>query len=91
MDLVKEKIDFSDIFQCTSTGVIVTDRNGIITHINRYSEKVSNIDANKHVGRHILFALPLTGGVVHLGLAFGRVGSTSDRRGVFKKTQIPVN
>jgi PAS domain S-box-containing protein len=60
-----EKIDLSDVFHYTSNGVIVTDRNGLITHINRYSEKVLNIDVNKHVGKYILDILPLTGSVVH--------------------------
>jgi PAS domain S-box-containing protein len=67
----KKKIDYRDIFQYTSNGVIVTDRNGIITHINRYSEKVLNIDAKKHVGKNILHILPLTGSVVHSCLTSG--------------------
>jgi PAS domain S-box-containing protein len=71
MNPVEEKIDYCDIFQYTSNGVIVTDRHGMITHINRYSEKVLNIDANKHVGQHIIYTLPLTGSVVHKCLTSG--------------------
>jgi PAS domain S-box-containing protein len=71
MDPVEENIDYCDIFQYTSNGVIVTDRHGMITHINRYSEKVLNIDAKKHVGQHIIYTLPLTGGVVHKCLTSG--------------------
>jgi PAS domain S-box-containing protein len=71
MDPVEEKIDYRDIFQYTSNGVIVTDRHGMITHINRYSEKVLNIIAKKHIGRDILQTLPLTGGVVHKCLRSG--------------------
>ena len=71
MGEMDEKIDLSDVFQYTSNGVIVTDRKGLITHINRHSEKVLNIDANKHVGKYILDILPLTGSVVHKCLKSG--------------------
>ncbi len=71
MDPLEDQIDYRDIFQYTSNGVIVTDRNGIITHINRYSERVLNIDVKKHVGRNILNILPLTGRVVHSCLTSG--------------------
>lgn len=66
------KIEFSDIFQFTSNGVIVTDADGVITHINRLSEKYLNINVRKHVGKPILNILPLTGSVIHQCLASGR-------------------
>lgn len=66
-------IDLYDIFQYTSNGIIVTDFEGIITHINRYSEKVLNIDAKRHVGKFILDILPLTGSVVQKCLDSGNV------------------
>jgi PAS domain S-box-containing protein len=71
MVIREEKIDFCDIFQYTSNGVIVTDKRGVITHVNRYSEKVLHIDGKKHVGKGILKCLPLTGEVVHQCLESG--------------------
>jgi PAS domain S-box-containing protein len=65
MGTMEDQIRYSDIFQNTSNGVIVTDHNGIITHINRYSERVFNLEAKKHVGNPILEILPITGSVVH--------------------------
>ena len=40
------QIDYRDIFQFTSNGVIVTDAQGVITHINRRSKKYLQIDAS---------------------------------------------
>jgi PAS domain S-box-containing protein len=84
-----EKIGFSEIFQHTSNGVIVTDSNGTITHINRYSEKVFNIDADQHVGGHILDILPLTGSVVHKCLESGEAILGHQILG--KKAQLVLN
>ena len=68
---MKANITFDDIFQNTSNGVIVTDHNGIITHINRRSEKFLNITPSKHVGKPVLEILPLTGRVIHQCLENG--------------------
>ena len=72
MNLAKEEIRFSDIFHSTSNGVIVTDLSGKITHINRRTEKILNIDAKKHVGKGISDILPLTGEVVTKCLKSGQ-------------------
>ncbi len=69
---MKATIDYSDIFQFTSNGVIVTDGDGVITHINRRSEKFLDIDAGEHVGRPIAGILPMTGSVIHQCLETGR-------------------
>jgi PAS domain S-box-containing protein len=66
------KIDYRDIFQFTSNGVIVTDAQGVITHINRRSRKYLQIDAAIHVGRPIADVLPMTGGLIHQCLETGR-------------------
>jgi PAS domain S-box-containing protein len=66
------KIDLNDIFQNTSNGVIVTDGNGVITHINRRSEKFLTINTRKHVGKPIADILPLTGGIVQQCLETGQ-------------------
>jgi transcriptional regulator with PAS, ATPase and Fis domain len=69
---MKAAIDYSDIFQSTSNGVIVTDADGVITHINQRSDEFLNIDGRKLVGRPIADALPLTGGVIHKCVETGR-------------------
>ena len=86
---MEEKIDLDDIFQSTSNGVIVTDRNGVITHINRCSENVLNIDANKDVGGYILDILPLTGSVVLQCLKSGR--AILGHHVLGKKAQLVLN
>ena len=69
---MKARIDFDDIFQYTSNGVIVTDAGGVITHINRRSERFLDIEVRKHVGRPIKEVLPLTGAVIHQCLESGQ-------------------
>jgi PAS domain S-box-containing protein len=86
---MEEKIDLSDIFQSTSNGVIVTDRNGVITHINRCSESVLDIDANKDVGGYILDILPLTGSVVLQCLKSGK--AVLGHHVLEKKAQLVLN
>jgi PAS domain S-box-containing protein len=66
------QIDYRDIFQFTSNGVIVTDAQGVITHINRRSKKYLRIDAATHVGRPIADVLPMTGRLIHQCLETGR-------------------
>ncbi len=66
------KIEYKDIFQSTSNGVVVTDAQGVITHINRRSNKYLKIDAHKHVGRSIADVLPMTGRLIHKCLESGR-------------------
>jgi len=85
----RTKIDFSDIFQFTSNGVIVTDGVGVITHINRRSEKFLNIDARKHVGKPIADILPLTGSVIHQCIETGRAIFGHQVSG--KKAKIVLN
>jgi PAS domain S-box-containing protein len=69
---VKAKIDFEDVFQYTSNGVIVTDADGVITHINRRSERFLNIDVREHVGRPIADIMPMTGAVIRQCLESGQ-------------------
>jgi PAS domain S-box-containing protein len=69
---MKAKIDYRDMFQFTSNGVIVTDAEGVITHINRRSEKYLSIDVHRHVGKPIADILPMTGNVIHQCLETGR-------------------
>jgi PAS domain S-box-containing protein len=66
------QIDYRDIFQFTSNGVIVTNAQGVITHINRRSKKYLQIDAATHVGRPIADVLPMTGRLIHQCLETGR-------------------
>ena len=87
--MMEEKIDFIDIFQYTSNGVIVTDGRGVITHINRYSEKVLNIDGKKDIGKFILKILPLTGSAVHQCLESG--DAILGHHVLGKKTKLVLN
>ncbi|MEJ2037882.1 MAG: sigma 54-interacting transcriptional regulator [Desulfosarcinaceae bacterium] len=65
------KINFSDIFQNTSNGVIATDADGVITHINRRSEDYLDINAREHIGKPVTDILPLTGSVIQQCLKTG--------------------
>ncbi len=67
-----EEITFNDIFQNTSNGVIVTDADGVITHINRRSENYLHIDARRDTGKPVSDILPLTGRVIHQCLENGK-------------------
>jgi len=68
---VKNIIDFEDIFQYTSNGVIATDLDGIITQINSKAEAVLKLNARIHLGKDILHILPLTGNPVQKCLQTG--------------------
>ena len=70
--MMEKAIDYGDIFHFTSNGVIVTDRQGVVTHINQRSEKLLNIDINQHTGKPIMDILPMTGSVIHQCLASGQ-------------------
>ncbi|RPH38897.1 MAG: PAS domain-containing protein, partial [Desulfobulbaceae bacterium] len=69
---MKEEIDFLDIFQCVSYGIIVTDKNGVITHVNDQSRNILRIDAKQHVGKDIASILPLIGRSTHQCLQAGK-------------------
>lgn len=69
---MKEGIDFYDIFQCASYGIIVTDQRGIITHVNDQSRKILRIDAKQHIGEDIAGILPLIGRSTHQCLDTGK-------------------
>jgi PAS domain S-box-containing protein len=86
---MKAAIDFNDIFQYTSNGVIVTDTDGVITHINQRSEKFLNIDVRRHVGQPVEDILPLTGRVIRQCLESGR--SVFGHQVSGKKAKIVLN
>ncbi len=54
-------ITHKEIFGIISTGVIVTDTKGRITHINRQAESVLGLSLTTHAGKMITELLPLTG------------------------------
>jgi PAS domain S-box-containing protein len=54
-------ISYKDVFNATINGVLVTDTDGCLTHINRQAEKILGFHANRHIGRYISDLLPLTG------------------------------
>ena len=71
-ELMKKDIDFYDIFQCASYGIIVTDKKGVITHVNDQSRKILRIDAKQHIGKDIASILPLIGRSTHQCLQTGK-------------------
>ncbi len=82
-------INYRDIFQFMSNGVIVTDANGMITHVNRRSEKFLDISASRHVGKPIMETLPLTGRCIHQCLTSGQAIFGQQVSG--KKAKIILN
>jgi PAS domain S-box-containing protein len=70
---MEKDIDFYDIFQCASYGIIVTDQRGVITHVNDLSRKILRIDAKQHIGEDIAGILPLIGRSTHQCLDTGKV------------------
>lgn len=61
---MKDQIDFEDVFQYTSNGVLVTDRKGVITHINNKAKSVLQFDSQDHLGKNVIKILPLTGNLI---------------------------
>ena len=61
---MKEPITHEDIFQYTSNGVLATDKDGVIIHLNSTAETVLKLDARVHVDKNITDILPLTGNPV---------------------------
>jgi len=66
-----ETITYEQIFNVTSNGVVVTDAQGIVTHINRSGETILGISAKAHIGMFVLDMLPLTGKQVLSALETG--------------------
>jgi PAS domain S-box-containing protein len=68
---MKKQINFEDIFQNTSSGLIVTDSNGIITHMNTRAEIILALDAATQRGKDIKNILPLIASPVQACLQTG--------------------
>ncbi len=68
---MKETIDFEDIFQYTSNGVLVTDEDGIIILINSKAKAILKLDGHIHLGRNVINILPLTGNPIQKCLQTG--------------------
>ena len=64
-------VSYKDIFNATINGVLVTDTDGCLTHINRQAEKILGFNGERHIGRYISAVLPLTGPQVMACLASG--------------------
>ncbi len=69
---MSEEIAYFDIFQCTSYGIIVTDANGLICHVNDKSLPILRVDVRQCIGQDIANILPLIGRSAHQCLATGR-------------------
>ncbi len=67
-----ELIEDRDILYCLSSGIIATNRLGVITHLNPRSEAKLAIAAKDYVGRKIREVLPLFYPLVRECLACGR-------------------
>ena len=68
---MKEMIDFEDVFQCASNSIIVTDKSGIIIHINQKAAVVLELNSSVDHGRDIKDLLPVAGGFVQKCLQTG--------------------
>ncbi len=69
---MKDLINFEDIFQSTSNGMLVTDRDGIITHINSKAESILKLGPHSCLGENIITTLPLTGNLIQKCLMNGK-------------------
>jgi PAS domain S-box-containing protein len=69
---MSEEIEYYDIFQCTSYGIVVTDANGLIRHVNDKSLPILRVDVRQCIGQDIANILPLIGRSAHQCLATGR-------------------
>ena len=69
---MSEEITYFDIFQCTSYGIVVTDANGLIRHVNDKSLPILRVDVRQCLGQDIANILPLIGRSAHQCLATGR-------------------
>ena len=65
-------INYEDIFNTTTNGVLVTDAEGYLTHINRQAEKILGFSARRHIGKFISDLLPLTGPQILASLESGQ-------------------
>ncbi len=61
---MEESIDYEDVFKYTSNGVLVTDKGGIITHVNAQAREILGFDSAAIVGESINAVLPRTGRLV---------------------------
>lgn len=82
-------INFEDIFQYASNGVLATDANGNITHINNKGEDLLRLDAHIHLGKNIAATLPLIGNPVQKCLQTGK--PIFDCRINYLKTHLIAN
>ena len=69
---MSEEIEYFDIFQCTSYGIVVTDADGLIRHVNDKSLPIQRVDVRQCIGQDIANILPLIGRSAHQCLATGR-------------------
>ena len=67
-----DEIEYYDIFQSASYGIIVTDARGLIRHVNDQSPAILRIDVRQHIGEDIAAILPLIGRSAHQCLATGK-------------------
>ncbi len=60
----EQEITFEDVVRCSSNGVLVTDRHGIIVYMNPEAERILGFSADRQTGRYVTEVLPLTGPVI---------------------------
>jgi len=65
-------IDFEDIFQYASNGILATDAEGTITHVNHKAEELLRLDTHLHPGNNIATTLPLISDPVQKCLQTGK-------------------
>ena len=78
-----------DIVHFISTGIIATDKLGIITHLNNQSEKKLGITAKEYVGKHIAEVHPFFNSCVMDCLNCGK--SVPDRQVAVDQRMLTLN
>ncbi|MCP4687538.1 MAG: PAS domain-containing protein [Desulfobacterales bacterium] len=72
IDPMESEISYEQIFNATSNGVVVTNRDGRIVHMNRQAEIILDARAEDNVENFISDFLPITGPLVMECLETGR-------------------
>ena len=68
---MEKNISFEDIFHCTCNGMVVTDIDGTITHMNHSAVSALELDEKLHCGQSIIDVLPQVGEPLHKCLRTG--------------------
>jgi len=86
---MEKNISFEDIFHCTCNGMVVTDINGTITHMNQSAVSALELGEKLHCGQSIIDVLPQVGEPLHKCMRTGEAVIGHVVAG--KRTEFVVN